>query len=186
MDELEKKVDTKAKQSEVQAVSKSLTETKNEVKLDMAEMEQLKTDFKTSEKGKNFQSAIQDAVEYEVTEWREIDRRKNNIMMYDIEERESEEDDSEADHIKVKSILKDQLNLPNVKIAKVFRVGRRQEPTALPTPAPRKRFRPIKVIFSNEGDKSMKNYWAKKDKKVDLQFESQMIIQGLNQGSTPS
>ena len=132
----------------------------------MAELEQLKTDFKTSEKGKNFQSAIQDAVESEVRESRKIDRRKNNIMMYDIEERESEEDDSEADHIKVKSILKDQLNLPNVKIAKVFRVGRRQELT----PAPRKRFRPIKVIFSNEGDKLMKNYWAKKDKKVDLQF----------------
>ena len=105
-------------------------------------------------------------------EWREIDRRKNNIMMYDIVERESEKDDSEADHVKVKSILKDQLNLPNMKITKVFRVGRRQEPTALPTFAPRKRFRPIKVIFSNKGDKKkvMKNYWAKKDQKVDLQF----------------
>ena len=92
--------------------------------------------------------------------------------MYDIEEREIEDDDSEADHIKVKSILKDQLNLPNVKITKVFRLGGRHEPTALPTPAPRKRSRPIEVIFSNEGDKKkvMKNHWAKKDKKVDLQF----------------
>ena len=48
-------------------------------------------------------------------------------------------------------------------------MGRRQEPTASPTSAPRKRFRPIKVIFSKEGNKKrvMKNYWAKK---VDLQF----------------
>ena len=88
-------------------------------------------------------------------------------MMYDIEEMENEEDDSEAGHIKVKSILKDQLNLQNMKITNVFRVGRRQEPTALPTPVPRKRFRPIKVVFANEGDKKkvMENYFAKKDKK---------------------
>ena len=52
MKELEKKVDKKAEQSELQAVSKSLTETKNQIKLDMAELEQLKKDFKTSEKGK--------------------------------------------------------------------------------------------------------------------------------------
>ena len=82
-------------------------------------------------------------------------------MMY--EERESEEDKSEADHIKVKYILKDQLNLPNVKITKVFRVGRHQESTVSPTPAPRKRSISIKVIFSNEGDKKRKS-WLKRIK----------------------
>ena len=109
-------------------------------------------------------------------------------MMYDIVERESEEDDSEADHIKVKSILKDQLNLPNVKITKVFRVGRRQEPTASPTSAPRKRFGPIKVIFSNEGDKKKvmkKLLGKKKTKKSTFSLESTMIIQSLNQCGTP-
>ena len=89
LDELEKKVDKKADDSELQAVSKSLTDTRNQVKLDTAELEQLKKDFKTFEKGEKVQSAIQDAVESEVREWREIDRRKNNIMIYDIVERES-------------------------------------------------------------------------------------------------
>ena len=153
LDELEKKVDKKADNSELQAVSKFLTDTRNQVKLDTAELEQLKRDFKTFEQDKKFQSAIQDALESEVREWREIDRRKNNIMMYDIVEGESEEDDSEADHTKVKSILKDQLNLPNVKITKVFRVGRRQESTASPTSAPRKRFRPIKLYFQMKATK---------------------------------
>ena len=67
LDELEKKVDKKADNSELQAVSKSLTDTRNQVKVDTAELEQLKKDFKTFEKGK-FQSAIQDAVESELRE----------------------------------------------------------------------------------------------------------------------
>ena len=71
LDELEKKVDKKADDSELQAVSKSLTDTRNQVKLDTAELEQLKKDFKTFEKGEKVQSAIQDAVESEVREWRE-------------------------------------------------------------------------------------------------------------------
>ena len=182
MDELEKKLDRKADTSQLGKVAKSVDDLKESLKtkLDKTEFDSLRKEMEELRfKQEDLLANVQTTVETEVREWREIDKRKSNLMIYGMQEQDTE--NTENDMKKIDSFFSGQLGLPKIKILKVIRIGKKsqvsqeqeeEQGAAAQITKNTKKVRPLKVILANESDKRkiMKNYWSKKDLNASLDY----------------
>ena len=76
-------------------------------------------------KQENLLANVQSRVETEVREWREINQRKSNLMVYGMQEQDIE--NTENDMKNIDSFFSDQLGLPKIKILKVVRVWKKSQ-----------------------------------------------------------
>ena len=59
---------------------------------------------------------IQAAVQKEVLEWREIEKRKSNIMVYGIPEETTGKSGTDTDRLKMEAIITEELGVHDVKV----------------------------------------------------------------------
>ena len=172
---IEQKLETKADKSELGQISATVANIKVNMgnKVSGEKLKKLQTDIEKLQLEKDkISKDIQATVQKEVTEWREIDRRRSNIMIYEIPEGNAA--DKKTDKNRIEEVVFDQLGICDVKISKAYRVGRKrleqQQDEAASTCTPRPR--PIKLVCASQDDKAKitSSYWAKKKDNEALDF----------------
>ena len=181
MDDLQKRLDQKAEKQEVERLSDgidrlSLAVSDKASKGDLLELQKEVSVLKANRKCMEVE--VQQAVEKEMNDWKEREKRRANIMIYGVDEKD--EETAVSDKEKVVNFLEGQLEIKDFKIIKLFRVGKKSSVTPIEgtevqgaTAISRNnRPRPIKVTFSSASEKNklMTKYKEKKDKKDKLDF----------------
>ena len=171
MNALEKKINHKAEKFELVKLTAAVSELREDIskKPGKDEFDKIKNkldNLQLQEADQNDQ--IQAAVQKEVLEWREIEKRKSNIMVYGIPEETTGKSGTDTDRLKMEAIITEELGVHDVKVKKIYRVGKRkateQTATVNVEDQARVKNRPLKVIFSSpfEKTKVVTSYWEKK------------------------
>ena len=87
---------------------------------------------------------VKDVVSLQSKEEKERKERENNVIMFNLDEdptTENENDNKDKDF--VENLCKNILEIPNIKVQKMFRLGRKSET----------KIRPLKMVFENNSDK---------------------------------
>ena len=179
MNALEKKVSHKAEKSEVVKLTAAVSDLREDVskKPNKDELDQIKEKLDNLQlQGADLNDQIQAAVQKEVLEWREIEKRKSNKMVYGIPEETIGKSGTDTDRLKMEKIITDELGVHDVKVKKLYRVGKRKdtEQTAAvgaEDQAP-VRNRSLKVIFTSPAEKTkvVTSYWEKFDFGISSDF----------------
>ena len=174
LDEIQQELKNKADKNDVDNLSAEVDKLNVAVnsKLDKTDLVQFSNELSSiKNQTKDFKQELKQVVEQEMEDWKEMERRKSNIMIYGIEE--SEAATNSTDEQKVRDYLDKQIEVPDVRIVKMYRVGRKKS-LATDQAADRTNTRPrlIKVILASnsERNKVMKSYREKKNNQVELDY----------------
>ena len=167
LDALTKKINTKADKTQVEAVESSLhivTDKVNDLENKVSNLDIDKIN-----------GHVETLVNRHLEDSREKERRKNNIIVYNVEESEEADPTTRVaeDSNKIKSFFKKDLKIVDTKVHKIFRVGKKTDTAENTNEASQtdgatngtgglgKKPRPIKVQFQDQGNKTkvMKSYW---------------------------
>ena len=182
LDELEKKVDQKVDKQVMDKLLVELNKVKASLsdKVDKDDLLQLQNEITTMKSDRRkMEDDVQLAVDRQMYDWKEREKRRANIMIYGVDEKS--EEDTVSDRQQVTKFLEGQLELSNITVVKMYRVGKLNKSATTVSDNDiqgaaanivDKRSRPIKVTLSSASEKSkvMTKYREKKDQKSQLDY----------------
>ena len=149
-------------------------------KVDKDDLLQLQNEITTMKSDRRkMEDDVQLAVDRQMYDWKEREKPRANIMIYGVDEKS--EDDTVSDRQQVTNFLEGQLELSNITVVKMYRVGRLKRSVTTVSDNDKqgaaastvdKRSRPIKVTLSSTSEKPkvMTKYREKKDQKSQLDY----------------